>query len=242
MDEARWRKLTDWPLLACAVVFLVAYSWEVLADLRGTERAAAESVMAVIWVAFLVDYVVRLSLASPRWPWFRAHLPDLAIVLLPFLRPLRLIRLVALFAILQRTTGGAFRGRVVQYAIGASVLIVYLGALAMVDAERGHGDIDTLGEGLWWALVTITTVGYGDMTPVTTTGQLVAAAVMFAGIALLGVVTASFASWIVDRVAQHDASEQAATRAQVDELTREVRALRVELARAGTQDRVTTSP
>lgn len=79
-------------------------------------------------------------------------------------------------------------------------------------------------------MTTITTVGYGDRFPVTGSGRLVAAGLMVAGIALLGVVTASVAAWFVERVTQVQRSE-AATRAEVEALADEIRALRAELGR-----------
>ena len=114
-----------------------------------------------------------------------------------------------------------------MYAAGASTLLVYVAAVAMLDAERGQGTIDTFQDGLWWAFVTITTVGYGDYYPVTITGRAVAVGVMLGGIALIGVVTASLASWIVDKVAEKSDEDQAATHQEVLLLTDEVRKLRL---------------
>jgi voltage-gated potassium channel len=152
---------------------------------------------------------------------------DLAIVVLPMLRPLRLLRLVTLLAILNRTAGAAFRGRVIIYAAGASTLLVYVAGLAVLDAERGgDGSIQSLGNALWWAFVTITTVGYGDYYPVTPTGQFVAVGVMIGGIALIGVVTATLASWIVERVEQKETETEAITVAHLEALTTEVASLR----------------
>ncbi|WP_431277876.1 potassium channel family protein [Leifsonia poae] len=185
MTQAGWRKLTEWPLAIAAAVFLVAYSYEVISEPDGK---FAEVVIAATWLVFLIDYVINLVLAKPRWRWFYTHLLDLAIVVLPMLRPLRLLRLVTLLAILNRTAGAAFRGRVIIYAAGASTLLVYVAGLAVLDAERGAGgSIQTLGDALWWAFVTITTVGYGDYFPVTPAGQFVAVGVMIGGIALIGV-------------------------------------------------------
>lgn len=88
------------------------------------------------------------------------------------------------------------------YAVGAVVLLVVCGALAITDAERGASGANIVGltDGLWWAFVTITTVGYGDMSPVTTTGRLVAACLMVGGIGLLGTVSGMLASWMVDQI------------------------------------------
>jgi len=67
-------------------------------------------------------------------------------------------------------------------------------------ARRPDASITTFGDSLWWTVTTISTVGYGDRYPVTVEGRIVAAVLMVAGIALLGVVTASIASWFVDTV------------------------------------------
>lgn len=88
---------------------------------------------------------------------------------------------------------------------------------------------------MWWAITTVTTVGYGDLAPVTVTGRFIAVLLMMGGISLVGVVTATLASWIVQRVAQEDTLNQAATAAQIesmhDELRTEMQTLRTELER-----------
>ena len=77
--------------------------------------------------------------------------------------------------------------------------IVYAASLAILDVERDHpeSEIKTFGDALWWASTTVTTVGYGDLHPVTGMGRLVAVALMIGGITLLGIMTATMASWIV---------------------------------------------
>ncbi len=232
----RWQQKTEWPLTVVAILFLVAYSWEVIGDLSGCNRRVAEWMINVIWALFALDYVARFVLANQKKRFFTHHLLDLVVVVLPLLRPLRLLRLVALVGVLQRTTGVALRGRIAIYTGGAAALTVYVGALAALDAERGEPDsvIKTFSEALWWAFVTITTVGYGDYSPATATGRAVAVFLMIGGIAVIGVVTATLASWIVGTVAE-DNEEQAASRQQVKELHEEVRLLRGELANLTSQ-------
>ena len=129
-----------------------------------------------------------------------------------------------------RYAGNSLRGKVGIYLVGSVSLIVFVASLAILDAERGgEGSIQSFGDALWWATTTITTVGYGDTFPVTTTGRFIAAGLMFAGIAVLGVVTASFASWLVERVAEIEEDSEAATRRDVQALTVEVQKLRHQL-------------
>ena len=228
MTLERWRHLTEWPLTAVAALFLIAYAWEVIGDLHGSALAIAETAIWCTWALFLIDYIVCLTLAPDHWRWFRTHLFDLALAELPMLRPLRLLRLVKILAVVQRTAGAAFRGRVILYASGAGALLVFSAALTVLDAERGmpQAQIETFTQAMWWAFETISTVGYGDYTPVTEVGRLVAVGLMIGGIATLGVVTATLASWIVERVAQTEIDARAATRGQIRELSDQVSELK----------------
>lgn len=231
MTQDDWTRRTQWPLAGAAVAFLVAYSVQVLAEPHGAARTACLVVVNGTWAMFVVDYLVMLALAEQRRRWFVRHLVDLAAIALPFLRPLRLLRLVQLFRVLQRTTGTAVRGRVGVYVVATTALLVFVAALAVLDVERHApgATIVSFGDALWWAIVTITTVGYGDLTPVTVAGRLIATGVMISGIALLGVVTATIASWIIDQVGRRTDEAQTATRREIQELTAEIRALRDEI-------------
>lgn len=120
---ARWEKAVDWPLMVAAVLFLIAYATQILISETGALSAVAEVVLWVTWVLFAVDYVVRLILAKPRGRWFVRHLLDLAIVVLPMLRPLRLMRFLTILAIIQRGSGSVLRGKVVVYTVGATDLM-----------------------------------------------------------------------------------------------------------------------
>jgi len=223
---AKWEKAMEWPLTIAAVLFLAAYATQILAHPDGFLDALCDVVLWATWVIFVIDYVTRLSITENRWRWFYRHLLDLAIVVLPMLRPLRLMRFLTVLAILGRGAGNMLRGRVVIYTVGATVLTVFIAALAVLDAEQGTGAIETFGDALWWAFVTITTVGYGDYYPVTLMGRIVAAGLMVGGIALIGVVTATLASWIVERVADQTSKTAAPVEDQVDNLRREIAELK----------------
>ena len=219
-----WERATEWPLTGAAIVFLGAYAWEVLTNAQGGAKNAAELVIDAVWALFGVDYLVRLALAPSRGRWFLHHLPDLAVIALPILRPLRLLRLVTLVGIMQRSAGTALRGRITLYTAGSAALLIFTSALATLDAERDEpgSSIRTFGQALWWALTTITTIGYGDTFPVSTEGRFIAALLMIGGVALIGVVTATLASWIVSLVEEENAEQEAATQARVAALQQQV--------------------
>ncbi|AZZ49088.1 ion transporter [Rathayibacter rathayi] len=231
VQQKRWQEITEWPLTVAAVIFLVAYAWEVLGHLTGATAAIADAVINATWVLFVLDYLIKLFLAERRGRWFVTHLFDVTVVALPILRPLRLLRLVTLVSILQRRAGAAFRGRVILFAASSTALLLFVASLAVLDAERDADGtlITTFHQALWWAFVTITTVGYGDLYPVTGTGRFIAAGIMLGGIALIGVVTATLASYIVERVTQHDENTDKRIQEQVRELSDQIRQLREEL-------------
>jgi voltage-gated potassium channel len=228
MTQDEWREAAEWPLTVAAALFLVAYAWQVVIEPGGRSLVVTDLAMWVIWALFVLDYVMNLALAPDRHRWFWRHVHELLVVLLPVLRPLRLLRLVSVLRVFDRAQEELLRGRIVIYAIGSSLLLIVVSGLAMLDLERDvpNATITTIGDALWWAVVTITTVGYGDLSPVTIGGRFIAVGVMVGGIALLGTITASLASWFLERVSADDDRTRADSRANVERLSREIAELR----------------
>lgn len=228
-----WEAKLEWPLAVIAVAFLIDYSITVLARPHGPTADVLEAIMVVLYLVFVVDYFARLILAHDRRRWFLRHLLDLAVVALPFLRPLRVLRLIVLFGAMQRVVGQAVRGRVIAYTGACAVLLVYVASLAILDVERSDpaSPINNFGDALWWSISTITSVGYGDLAPVTLAGRLIAVLLMLGGISLIGVITATVASWIVQRVTEEEVAHQAATEAHIDQLRDEIIRLRERMDR-----------
>jgi len=239
----RWERLAEWPLAAVSLLFLASYSIQVISRPHGMTATVMDLVTTAAWAVFVIDYVIRLWLADHRWRWFYRHPLDLAVIALPLLRPFRLIRLIVLVTALQKAVGNAIRGRVIVYTVSGAVLLTYVASLAVLDAERSdpRADITNFGEALWWSVSTITTVGYGDRYPVTTVGRVVAVLLMIGGISLVGSITATIASWIVQRVAEVDSASQAITTADIEELRHEIHALRAQLRDTTAQTEISTS-
>ena len=163
-----------------------------------------------ICLFFLADFTYRFYKADNkrtcmRWGWI-----DLVscIPAVDFLRGGRTIRLIRLLRILRafRSTKHLvhhiFKSRV-QGTFSAvatiAVLMVIFSAIAILQVETDpNSNIKTAENALWWAYVTITTVGYGDKFPVTTEGRIIAALLMTVGVGLFGTFTAYVASWFIE--------------------------------------------
>ena len=128
------------------------------------------------------------------------------------------------------------RGRVRIYVAGGASLLAFCAALAVLDAERSSPDanISDFGDAIWWAVTTMTTVGYGDHYPVAPGGRLVAFGLMIGGIALLGTLTATLASWLVETVA--------AEKEQAEDLQVTVRRLEAKIDRLAAEGSPDPSP
>jgi len=234
----RYESRTEIPLAVLAMAYLFAYAWPILdPHLPSTAAQLCWWSSWVVWGTFLVDYLLRLTLAEHRWAFVRRNWFDLVILTLPMLRPLRALRSLAALRLVGRGSTRFARGRIVAAITTAVAAVGAVAALAMLDAERDNAgaNIHGYGDAAWWAISTITTVGYGDRYPTTTEGRLIAAGLMLSGIALLGVITASLASWFVEHVTEVTQAEHQ-TEARLDALTDEIRALRALVEQVGSGD------
>lgn len=218
---ASWERRTAWPLAAIAALFLGGYAWPILQPglSAGLRRACGVTVWAT-WLLLGAEYVLRFVLADRKRAFLRRTMLDLFSLALPVMRPLRLLRLVTMLRRLDQRATATLHGRVAAYVGFSTVLAIVLSALAVLNAERGRGgaNIETFGDALWWSASTVTTVGYGDRYPVTVTGRLIGVGLMICGIGLLGVVTASIASWLLGRIRELDADIENDVHAEFDEL------------------------
>lgn len=229
-----WQRRTEWPLTLLAVAFLAAYATPILTPgLPAGTRSALTAWTWLVWAVFVADYAIRWRLSSDRRQFVRHNILDLVVIVLPLLRPLRMLRLLTLLDVLNRRAANSLRGRVAVYVVGATSLILFCAALAVLDAERGRAgaNIQTFPDALWWAATTVTTVGYGDRFPTTSTGRTIAVLLMLGGIALIGIVTASLASWLLDRIREAEEETQAATRQDIHLLMQRIDQLQTQVAR-----------
>jgi voltage-gated potassium channel len=153
----------------------------------------------VTWIAFAGDLIYGLIKAPSKKGYLKKHPLEVAAVLLPFLRPLRLMRVISFGGLaIQKVAIGRQFAITIKVFI-ASIFVAYISAVQITISERDlvGSNIKNFGDGLWWAITTVTTVGYGDRYPTTTEGRFLAVLLMFVGISLVGVITASVAAWFV---------------------------------------------
>ncbi|MFI1017061.1 potassium channel family protein [Streptomyces sp. NPDC020965] len=197
---SEWRRRTEVPLFAASGLFLASYAVRVLAtDLPQGWRDTCLAVTYAAWALFVVDYVVCWRLSGEGASYVRRHPLDAIVVVLPLLRPLRVVRIYESVQHRRARPRLALHARVIVYSGMSAVLLGFAGALAVYAYERGApgATIRTFGDSVWWACSTLTTVGYGDVAPVTFMGRTVAVVMMAGGLALLGAVTGSFSSWLI---------------------------------------------
>ena len=193
-------------MLVLALVFLAAFVVGYLPDAPPGLRGAARTVSNAVVALFAVELAVRVAVAERRLEYLASRWLDVLVVVVPFLRPLRVIMFLPVLARaaagLQRVMG-PMRGAYVLLVAAATVLTA-AGLVLLFETGADGSSIRTFPDALWWAITTVTTVGYGDTYPVTAEGRVVAAALMVVGIALFGVLTAGVAAYFVESSAEED--------------------------------------
>ena len=205
-------KHLDTPMTILALVLGIVLLAQYFSSPTESQSRALDVVSIVILVAFIAEYVTLLWLAPDRRQMIRTHKLDLFLIVVPFLRPLRVLRLLRAFAGFSAAFVMGRRimaRRGLQWIVVAVVVVIIMGAVLTLLAERQNPDaaITSFGTALWWAVVTCTTVGYGDVSPITPAGRVIAVILMLVGIALLSVLTANVASLFVEQDVQDENDE-----------------------------------
>lgn len=211
-----------------ALVVVAALATVPVVVLEGQEGGPSWLPVAdwTLWAIFAGALAVETAAAPRRLAYLRTHPLDVAVVVLSFpwlpgvLAMSRLVRVarvlrVALVAARAMPALRATLGRrefLYVVALCATLVVTAAGALLLLEPHTVGG---SFGAALWWSAVTVTTVGYGDIAPVTTGGRLAAAVVMLSGVGLISTLSASIAAYFVDKESQ---SEMQAIAARLDRI------------------------
>ena len=200
------------PVFAVSLVWITALFFEFDPNLSPTYRLEGIFLNGFVFLAFATDLGIRFILDSDRRSFLHRNW---FLVIAVFVPPLRILFVVNALMRLGRDAGGLAKtiGLSAVYAVS---IVVFLGALFTLSAEiNAQGsNIDSYGDAVWWAFVTVTTVGYGDFTPVTVTGRTIAVGIMFTGAAAVGALTAALASFF-SSLAQRRAAERNGTTTEI---------------------------
>lgn len=209
-DERRVRPYQLF-ILALSLYALAALSVEVLAPVSPGTKQILEVSDAAVCILFFADFVYQMVRAPNKWRYFwrwgwldlLSSIPMIdalrvgrlarVVRILRVLRGLRSTKLLASF-ILERRSESAFLA-----AALLSLLLVVFSSIAVLQFEgnRTGGNIRSAEDALWWAITTITTVGYGDRFPVSTEGRVVGGVLMMAGVGLFGTLSGFIAAWFL---------------------------------------------
>jgi voltage-gated potassium channel len=201
----RVERATELPMLVLALIFLGAFVLPEVADLPEAWLQSLDTVTWIVWALFAFELLAKTYLAPDRRRYLLQHWMDVVTVLVPFLRPLRILPLLVLGVRFWTEARTVLRQRTFGVIGTASLLAVVASALLVYAAERGgDGSIQTFADALWWASATITTVGYGDVYPKTPAGRGVAVFLMLVGISLFGLLTARVAAFFVESDHAHE--------------------------------------
>jgi voltage-gated potassium channel len=201
---------------------------------RGTHSLALDALDWTVWAIFVIEFLFILSIAPRVQLRKLSTVADFAVVVLSFpllpnllalvrlARVVRLLRLTRLTAVavlgvaaLKEILGR--RGLVYVVAITTLLILVGGGCLSILEPETVKGGY---GDGIWWAIVTASTVGYGDIAPTTFLGRLIAVLLMLVGIGLMSTLAASITSHFVQQTANTELKDMSARLERIEEMLR----------------------
>jgi voltage-gated potassium channel len=212
IDESnleRFERVTALPMLFLALLMIPMLVAPMIADLPSATTGFLNGSFWITWALFALEYVTRLFLADDKRHFIRHNVIDLIVVVFPFFRPARALRAVQIVTMgfrarkssdhinwVSRTGGALF--------IAATIVVVCAALIYHVEVTAKGSNIGSFEDALWWAVVTVTTVGYGDRFPVTTEGRGIATFLMFSGIGITGFLTAVLTTLFLGRSEQED--------------------------------------
>lgn len=153
-----------------------------------------------IWVVFVLDYVIRLLRSENKWTYFKKH-PFELIAIIPFDSIFRAARIVRLFRVLRLIGIGSrymtpvyklLKTNGLDKVLIVAMILLFIIPIPIVILEPS---IETFSDALWWAVVTTTTVGYGDISPETPVGRILAVILMLIGIGIIGTLTSAITNF-----------------------------------------------
>ena len=193
-------------ITALAVASIILLAVPFLVSLSAETENIFDILDTCILVVFIIDYVVRFMMAVKKFEFFKKNIPDL-ISIIPFsqiFRAFRIVRIVRVFRLLKAgrifvlfgkigsRSKALFKTNNLNYVLYITLGLILLGAFGVCFAEN-----KPFGDALWWSFVTVTTVGYGDISPSSTAGRFIAVVLMITGIGFISTLTSAIATYFL---------------------------------------------
>ena len=205
-------------VLVLSVYVLLALLVDTFAPLQPEIHRLLSLIDDLVCLVFLLDFCVRFYRAESKLEYMKWGWIDLlaSIPTLEYFRPgrvvrlFRILRIIKAFRSINQLAGHLFTNRIqgtfTSVAIFAILMVIFSSIAILQVEDDPNSNIKTAEDALWWAYVTITTVGYGDRYPVTTEGRIIAAFLMTTGVGLFGTFTGYVASWFVEEEHEKNAA------------------------------------
>jgi voltage-gated potassium channel len=201
----RIERVTELPLLALAITLIPVLIVPAMFKLSPALQQTVTVIDWAIWGAFALDFSAKFVVVPNRLAYVRTHPLEAAMVVIPMLRPLRvlrvlkLVRVAVVLGVNLNLLQDIFDHKGTRALAGTVALTVLIGATIVFFVERqtSSSNLTEYGDALWWAIATVTTVGYGDHYPVSGTGRAIATVLMLVGIAGVSGLTATIAAYLV---------------------------------------------
>ena len=224
----KWAARLEWPMLVVTLWIIVTWY------LEASDHLSQELIGItdwLVWGFFFAETAIITTLVDSRITYLKQNWINLVIIVFgfpliwwyfPFTGALRVLRILAMFSLLLHISKTA-RTLLSKYNLGTTLafgfVVIIMAGFIMAGIDPA---IKTPMDGIWWALVTITTVGYGDIVPVSTAGRLFGAVLIVLGLALISVLTASFAAFFISE-------DERKMQNQTVELQKKIQHLEIEL-------------
>ena len=222
-EQVDW--FLEWPMTALTLLLIPVMAIPIMYNLSPAWERVVYIADIAIWGAFYVEMFIKLLVSKNRLGTIRRNWFLVLILLIPSFRLFKLARLVRVLRVLRllrlqsRITSLKEPPRKlfysIEYGVGALAAAVFVSAFILWQVEkRADGAIQTFGESLWWAVITMTTIGYGDAVPTSAPGRVVGGITAVVGVLVFMIITAKLASYFVHYKVQetHDKRTEALLR------------------------------
>jgi len=206
--EEQAERFLEWPMIVLTLLLIPIMAIPVMYDLSPAWGRVIYVVDVAIWGAFYFEMFIKLLVSKNRFSTVKRNWFLVLILLVPsfrlfklarlarMLRVVRLLRLQSRVSALKEPPRKLFYS--IEYGIGALAAAIFVFAFILWQVEnRAGGAIQTFGEALWWAVITMTTIGYGDVVPTSSAGRVVGGITAVAGVLVFMIITAKIASYFV---------------------------------------------